>query len=111
MKIEIKLSNDSLISINNLLKQLYEAENSQNKKEKVYRSIGFDLADKFDAKAKNLVKKSSLFDPKKKLKFTLKFHESWALEAILIDLNKHNSNDYQRTLIQKIINDLNQKLI
>lgn len=110
MKIELKLSNDSLIAINHLLKWLYESENSQDKKEKVFKSIGYDLSDKFDAKAKSLVKKATLFDSKKKIKFSLKFHEAWALEQILIDLKPHNPNDYQRNLIQKTINDLNQKL-
>lgn len=110
MKIEIKLSNDALLAINHLLKWLYDSEPSQDKKEKVFKSIGYDVADKFDAKAKSLVKKASLFDDKNKPKLTLKFHEAWALEQILIDLKPHNPNDYQRNLIQKTINDLNQKL-
>ena len=76
MKIELKLNNDSIIAVNELLSYIYDMERSNDKKVNVNLSIGYDLADKFDSKAKQLVKKATLFDTKKKHKITLKYHEA-----------------------------------
>lgn len=110
MKIELKLTIDSLISTTSLLMLVYNQDATLNKQEKVLRSIGFDLADKFDSKTKALQKKASLFDETKKPKITLKFHEAWALEIILIELMPYNTNDFRKNETQKVINQLNQKL-
>ncbi len=110
MKIEIKISNDSILAVNELLQHIYTMQKSNDKKVNVYRSIGFDLADKFDTKAKQLIKKTTLFDLKKKHKITLKFHEAWALEIILRELFTYTDNHYKRFQINIVIDDLNQKL-
>jgi hypothetical protein len=110
MKVEIKLNNDSILAVNEVLKGIYEMQPSVNKKEKVYRSIGFELADKFDKKAKELIKKSSLFDTQKKHKFSFKFYEAWALEIILRELFTATPNHYTRLKVNIVIDTLNQKL-
>ena len=110
MKIELKLNNDSIIAVNELLNYIYDMERSNDKKVNVYRSIGYDLADKFDSKAKQLVKKATLFDSKKKHKITLKYHEAWALEIILRELFTYADNHYVRLRVNLVIDDLNQKL-
>jgi chromosome condensin MukBEF complex kleisin-like MukF subunit len=110
MKIEVKITNDGLMSISALLMLLYGKKVTTNGQEKVLLSIGYDLADKFDSKAKQLVKKSSLFDTKKRHKITLKYHEAWALEIILIEFLPFHSNEFSKNEVQKVINQLNQKL-
>lgn len=109
MKIDLKLSNDMVMMIALQLRKIYEMPKSVNTHQNVYKSIGFDLSDKFDVKAKALVKKSGLFETKK-AKVTLKFHEAWALEKILIDLKPIIQNEFQQTMTQSVINYLNQKL-
>jgi len=110
MKIELQLTNDQLMAINNQLQKVYEMPVSTDQRENVYKSIAFDLADKFDKKCKNLIKKASLFSQKKKIKISLKFHEAWALQAVLMELIIYMDNEYQKTLIQKTINALDEKL-
>lgn len=110
MNIEIKLSVDTVSAVNNLLKQIYELPVSQDKRENIYKSIGFDLADKIDKKYKNLIKKANLFDNKKK-KLSLKYHEAWALEAIIQDLLETVENDYHKSLLRNLTNIINQKTV
>ncbi|AUS06459.1 hypothetical protein [Pseudotamlana carrageenivorans] len=110
MKIELKLNNDALMAVNKLLQRTYELPVSVNKVENVYKSIGFDLADTFDKKVKTKIKKADLFDQKKLVKFTLKFHEVWALHRILIDLMPLCDNKFLANHVQNVINKLDQKL-
>ncbi len=109
MKVELRLTADSIVAVNQLLQNIYELT-ATSKHEKVYRSIGFELADKFDSKAKSLIKKTSLFDTKKKHKITLKFYEAWALEIILNNFKTLVSDHYSLFRVNLVIDDLNQKL-
>lgn len=110
MIVPLKLNNDTIIAVDALLKKIYELPVSISKEENVYKSIGYELADKFDKKTKQHLRKASLFDQKKLTKFTLKFHEAWALHEILLELKIFSENDYKKMLIQTLINTLNQKL-
>ncbi len=109
MIIKIKLNNDTLIAVNSLLKKVYELPPSVDKRENIYKSIGYGLADKFEKKVKLIIRKASLFDQAKRTEMSLKFHESWALQEILTELKPTLENDYQKTLTQKLINILDQK--
>jgi hypothetical protein len=111
MKIEIHLSIDTLVATDQQLQKIYELPLSLKTTENVYKSIGFDLADAFNKKAKNQIKKANLFEKKSK-KMTLKYHEAWALEKILKDLQEHSppANDYKKTLLRSLTDKLNQKL-
>ena len=109
MKIELKFSTDAVVCLNQQLQNVYSLTVSNDKRENVYKSIGYDLADKFDKKCKTLIKKASLFDVKKRHKMSLKFHEAWALQEILSELVDDITNSYQKTLIEKIIHTLDQK--
>lgn len=111
MKIELKMNNDTLMAIAKMLQGVYTMPVSMDRREKVYRSISYDLADKFDAKYRTKIKKSDLFDQKKLTKFSLKFHEAFALQQILMDLIQEVDNDLNRTLAQKVINALDQKTV
>ncbi|UAB84998.1 hypothetical protein INR75_02915 [Zunongwangia sp. SCSIO 43204] len=110
MKVELKLKPDTLIAVNKLLQKVYDLPVSTDKRENVYKSIGFDLADKLDKKHKNLIKKADLFSDKA-IKITLKYHEAWALEEILMELIAEEDNPYYKTLQQSMINKINEKTI
>lgn len=110
MKIELKLSTDSIIAVNELLCNVYEVENSIGKKANVHRSIGFDLADKFDRKCKELIKKQCIFNATKKHKITLKYYEAWSLEFIIRELIGHSKSPYSKQLSNLVADQLNQKL-
>ncbi len=110
MKIELRLNNDTLIACNQLLQTIYNESTPTETIGKIVKSICFDVADKLDSKRKTVVKKASLFDQKKQYKITLKYHEAWGLFEALQQLNKTNNNDYKRTIVQKVIDTLHQKL-
>lgn len=111
MKIELNISNDTLLAANKILKEVYKLPISVVARENVYKSIGMDLADKFDTKCKSQIRKANLFD-NKKIKITLKYHEAWALESLIKDLVDEFivNNMYQRNLLFQLTNTLNQKL-
>jgi hypothetical protein len=75
MNIEIRVRIETIFAINRLLQGVYEAEVPMEVTQKIYRSMGFELADKFDKIQKSNIKKPTLFDYKKLHKITLKFHE------------------------------------
>lgn len=109
MKIELNISTDALMAANKILKEIYNLPVSNDKRENVYKSIGFDLADKFDKKCKTQIKKANLFE-KKKIKLSLKYHEAWALEAIIQDLiGEVIHNEYQKALLTNLTHIINQK--
>ncbi|CDF80598.1 hypothetical protein BN863_28860 [Formosa agariphila KMM 3901] len=110
MKIELKLSNDTLLATHAILQYVYVVSYGNKTLENVHKSIGFELADKFDKKVKTQKKKATLFDQKKKISVTLKYYEAWALKAIATDLIYTCSSDYSKNLVQSLINVLDQKL-
>jgi len=112
MKVELKLSTETIIALYNLLEMVYDLPISTEKRENVYKSIGFDLADKFSSKAKTIIKKANLFSNKTH-KIKLKYHEAWALEQIVRELTEvfPDKNPYRKTLYQNTLNQLNQKLL
>lgn len=109
MKIELKLLPEEIVVLSAALNTIYNS-NADTRKQKTILSIGYDIADKFDSKAKSLQKKTTLFDAKKKVKMTLKHHEADVLEFILLDQIKYTDIPYIINIIQKTINTLNQKL-
>ena len=110
MKVELRLKPDTVVAVNKLLQKVYKMPVSNDKRENVYKSIGFDLADKTDKKYKSLIKKADLFSDKP-IKITLKYHEAWALEEILMELIVEEDNPYYKMLSQSMINKLNEKLL
>lgn len=110
MKIKLKLNNDTLIACNNLLKQVYNSETPPTEAGKLIKSICFEVADKFDSKAKQLVKTANLFDKKNTNEITLKWYQAWGTLQALIRLNEVEGSDFQKLLVQKVISTLNQKL-
>ena len=109
MKVELKISPENAIIIAAALQAVYNSK-AVTRRDKSTLSIALDVAAKFDAKAVNLKAKMNLFDAKKKIKISLKFHEADMLELLLIQQLGSIQDEYIRGQIQKTINDLNQKL-
>lgn len=109
MKIEIQLTADQVFAVAKLLEQVYYSHPIDTN-QKIMRSIAIDVADKFTSKQITLYSNQNLFDSKKKHKMTLKFYEAFALHSV-IELFLHTVNDLLKTtILQKLLNDLNQKL-
>jgi hypothetical protein len=110
MKIELRLTPENAIIIAATIEAVYNSK-AFTRREKSALSIALDVAAKLDGKAIYLKGKMNLFDAKKKIKVSLKFHEADMLELLLIQQMKGVSDSYIRQEIQKTINDLNQKLV
>lgn len=109
MNIDLKLSPETIIILNEALQPIYNTKSS-NRREKCALSIALDVVVKIESKAKSLKSKMNLFDAKKKVKISLKPHEADVLEIILIQQIKDCNVVYIKHQIQKIIDMLNQKL-
>jgi hypothetical protein len=109
MKVILKLNPDTAIIIAATIEAVYNSK-ALTRKEKSTLSIALDVASKLDAKAINVKAKRNLFDAKKKISITLKFHEADMLELLLIQQMQGVEQAYIRQEIQKAINQLNQKL-
>ena len=109
MKIALKLNPDTAIIIAATIEAVYNSK-ALTRKEKSTLSIALDVASKLDAKAINVKAKRNLFDAKKKISITLKFHEADMLELLLIQKMQGVEQPYIRQEIQKAINQLSQKL-
>lgn len=111
MKIELKLDNDSIIHVTELIKNVYTTDQALGKENKMLKSIAYDLADKFEGKYKTLIKKQCLFSNKNKTKVTLKWHEAWALETLLHYLMDLAPSSFAKIKLNQVISQLNQKLV
>ena len=109
MKIDLRLSNETIAIISTTLYPVYNSK-AITRKEKSTLSIALDVVDKLDKKFSACKLKTDLFNANKKTKVTFKHHEADVLELLLIDRLKGVNDVYIRQQIQKVINDLNQKL-
>jgi hypothetical protein len=111
MKVELKLTPDTINAAARLLEKVYDLPAPLGQSEKIIRSIAYDVADAMLSKQKTIRKKLNLFDAKKKHKISLKYHEAFALYNILNELNINVSDDYNRTILNKLKDELHQKTI
>lgn len=110
MKIELKINNDCLQALEQIFKQIKFVPNT-SPEIKVYTSILIEFSDKIISKAHKSNTQMSLFDPKKKHKLTFKYHEAYATHEILNSFNEaFKFDEYKYILLQKFLNELNQKL-
>lgn len=108
MKIEIKLNPDNIVILNNVLSGVYSS-NPSTKTGKITKCILMDVCDKIASKKKDLERKQTLFDSKKKVTLSLKYSQAFYLSHFLLNLPEFD-NVFQDNQIQKIINLLDQKL-
>ena len=109
MKIDLKLNPETALIIAATIEAVYNTK-AFTRRHKATLSIALDVAAKLDGKAVHIKAKMNLFDAKKKIKVSLKFHEADMLELLLIQQLEGLQDSYIRQEIQKTINDLNQKL-
>lgn len=111
MKVKLTTKTDTVMALDRLLEMIWDLPVSTDKRENVYKSIGYDVADKVSSKAKNIIKKADLFS-KKPISISLKYHEAWALEIIISELleNFPDKNEYRTTLLNSFKDSINQKL-
>lgn len=111
MKIDLKLTADE---INYLERQTVQVQSIDPKKlpndKKAAYTIMLDVSDQLMIKAKQLNRKTDLFDGKKKHKITLKWHEAETLEQYIDAFSQYQDDPYKANLARKVITQLNQKL-
>ena len=110
MVIELKITNDQLMVVNQMLQQLYMISPKASGEGKVWLSIGLELADSFDTKAKKLIKSQTIFDVKKKKKVSLKYYQAYALERLLDIMIHQLRNPYEINCAQIVMAQLNHKI-
>lgn len=112
MKVKLTLSKDTILCIAMMLGRLYYLPVSNIQRENIYKSIGFDLADMFESKARTLKKSANLLNTKQKAQVTLKFHEAWALHEIIQELLEITPlNEYDQNLISLLLQQIHPKII
>lgn len=109
MNIDLRLDPGNAIIIAATLEAVYNTK-AFTRRNKATLSIALDVASKLDAKAVLAKGKRNQFNPKNKIKVSLKFHEADMLELLLIQQVKDVQEPYIRQQIQKTIDVLNQKL-
>lgn len=109
MKIVLKLNPETALIVAATIEAVYNS-NALTRREKSTLSIALDVAAKIDGKAISIKAKRNLFDAKKKISISLKFHEADMLELLLLQQIESVQETYIRQEIQKAINILNQKL-
>lgn len=109
LKIDLKLAPETALIIAATIEAVYNTK-AYTRRNKSTLSIALDVAAKLDGKAVSIKAKRNLFDAKKKIKITLKYHEADMLELLLIQQIEGVEDVYIRGQIQKTINELNQKL-
>lgn len=108
MKVSIKIKPDAIIALHRSVQKIYDMPPPVKREERVYRSIGLDLADVFEKKFKSVIKNQTLFDNKAQ-KITIKFHEAVALLHILPHFLQEAPNPFIKAQLQNVINELDQK--
>lgn len=105
MKLKLKFTVDQIVSMSLLLNEICKVNfNSLTQFEKLGISICMVLSDTFETKRRDLQKKNDLFNSRKKVTLTLKYHEAWALKEMFINRISLLENDYQKINIQNAIN-------
>lgn len=109
MKIPIKISLQQLGSLVYSFNHIV-AIPVTDREEKVRRSCLDPIIIKLKKKHVDEAYKANIFTPKKKLSFSMEFHEAHYLEKFLIIIDEFPLNEYDRNVLRFIRHDLNQKL-
>lgn len=112
MKIELKLTSDQIFAAATLFENIYQAAMPNTIKDKVTRSISFEISDKLTSKKHSLYKSNNLFEVKKKHKITFKYHEANTLyEVIEYFLPEYSKEGKAHNDLFMLKNTIHQKLI
>lgn len=110
MKVKTKLKPDTIRIVNNLLQEVYSMQFPTKKMERLYLSVTYELADKFAAKTKALIKNMNLLNSNKKHEITLKYYQAVVLQSFLSSCVILEANPYNKSILDQFINQLDQKL-
>jgi hypothetical protein len=108
MKVAIKISLQQLGSLVYSFNHIAKLPVT-DREEKVRRSCLDKIVIKLKKKHVEEAYKATLFLPKKKLNFTMEFHEAYFLEKFLTIIDDFPLNEYDRNVLRFIRHDLNQK--
>lgn len=116
MKIKLKLSPDQILNIDRLLSSLFgevKLMASISIQDRVVASLGLELSDIFHTRARKMIREANLFQNNKRARsLTLKYHQAWALEQLIIaGLNKLENNEYRTAILMQLANEINQKIV
>jgi hypothetical protein len=109
MKIPLKLSLQQLEALVYSFNHIAKIPLT-DRKVKVARSCLDEIVIKLKKKHVEEAYKKTLFSPKKKLAFSLKYHEAHYLESFLIIVDDFAMNEYDRNALRFIRHNLNQQL-
>lgn len=110
MKIALQLTVDQIMAVCKMLELLEHLQPCVKPEDKLTRSIAFEVWDKFQTLKKKEVKNHSLFSEEKR-KVTLKYYEAYGLLNIVRELWPLLNDDYTRVILNKLTNELHQKLV
>lgn len=109
MKVAIKISLQQLGSLVYSFNHIAKIPVT-DREEKVRRSCLDKIVIKLKKKYVEEAYKANIFSQKKKLNFTMEFHEAYFLEKFLIIVDEYAMCEYDRNVLRFIRHDLNQKL-
>ncbi len=109
MKIQLKVNYDGIVAVSKLLEQVYYLQ-SPNKDIRMLQSICFEVSNKFTKAYRTALENNNIFNAQKKHLITLKYHEAYAVEMMIVMLINHVSDDLAKTKLNQIKDFLNQKL-
>jgi len=109
MKVAIKISLQQLGSLVYSFNHIAKVPVT-DREEKVRRSCLDKIVIKLKKKHVEESYKANIFSQKKKLNFTMEFHEAYFLEKFLIIVDEFAMCEYDRNVLRFIRHDLNQKL-
>ncbi len=109
MTIKFETTPDAISAVNEMLNDIIKAP-ALNIDSKVAKSVAYDISDKFSSRQKAINKKADLFQAKKKYGITLKFHEAYALQQILLHAINDVDNDMTKNELNKVKDTINQKM-
>ncbi len=108
MNTSLKLNNDTIIAVHKMLSNIHDI-NATKPIQKVFKSIGFDLAVKFQKKYNQVTRRNDLFEQKKLTKLTFKDHELWAIYNISDVLINFTECSHERLQIQNLKDTIHQR--
>jgi hypothetical protein len=115
MNIELKVKAvqiNYLSEVFSLFGNMTQAELINKKRDtKVVISICIDIADKFSDKFKKISRSQNLFDEKKKYKFTLKYHEGYAIATYLLGVRNLETDPYKKMMATAILIQLEPQIL
>lgn len=109
MKIKLKIKVDGIAAVSNLIEKVFYMQ-STDRDVKIVQSICFDVSTKFTKAYRNSLENGDIFNAQKKHLITLKYHEAYAVEMMIVMLINHVSDDLAKNELNQIKDFLNQKL-